>query len=155
VTRAVRQWVCRVLIGTMLFAQMAVAAYACPGLSSALEQARQGPAVAATMGLGMASADDRAMVPGDATAAPEAMDCEHMGAAIDKASPNLCAQHCQQGHQSDQASTVAVPLVVLTSLYTLASPSETALVPHSPTAQPGAFAAVSPPHSILHCCFRV
>ena len=154
-TRALRQWVCRVLIGTMLFAQMAVAAYACPGLSSALEQARQGLASAATMGLGMAPADDRAMAPGDAAAAPEAMDCEHMGAAVDKASPNLCAQHCQQGHQSDQASTVAVPLVVLTSLYTLTPPTETARVPRSPAAQPGVFAAVSPPHSILHCCFRI
>ena len=153
-TRALRRWVCRALIGTMLFAQLAVAAYACPALSSFLEQAQQGPLATSAMPMAMAMPDDQA-AGSNGPAAPEAMDCEHMGAATDQASPNLCAQHCQQGHQSDQVSTAAVPLVALTSLYALAPPSQTAPVLPSPGAQPGVFAAVSPPHSILHCCFRV
>ena len=153
-TRALRRWVCRALIGTMLFAQMAVAAYACPALSSFLEQAQQGSLAVSATPLAMAMPDDQA-VASNGVAAPEAMDCEHMGSTTDQASPNLCAQHCQQGHQSDQASTVTVPLVVLTGLYTLTPQSETVSMVPSPGAQPGVFAAVSPPHSILHCCFRV
>lgn len=153
-TRTLRQWVCRALIATMLFAQMAVAAYACPALSSFLEQAQQSSLALSAAPLAMAMPGDQAVVSNGA-AAPEAMDCERMGAAADPALPNLCAQHCQQGHQSDQASTVTVPLVFLTSLYTVALPSKTVPMLPSQDAQPGVFAAVSPPHSILHCCFRI
>lgn len=137
----------------MLFAQMAVAAYACPALSSFMEQARQGSLAVPAMPMAMAPGDQA--VASNDVAAPEAMDCEHMAAVADQASPNLCAQHCRQGHQSDQASTITVPLAFLTSLYTLAPPSQTAPMHSSPGAQPGVFAAVCPPHSILHCCFRV
>lgn len=153
-TRLLKRWVCRTLIGAMLFAQMAVAAYACPGLSSALEQAGQGPAAAAEMSMVMAAADDRqAAMPNGVPAAEQSMDCEQM-AAMDPELPNLCAQHCEQGHQSDQAPTLTVPTVLLATLYALAPPSEAVPVLPAPGVQPGVLVAAFPPHSILHCCLR-
>ena len=133
--RRLRQWLCRGLIGAMLFAQLAVAAYACPGLLPAP---------------GAAASESNA-----APAAAPAMDCEHMAMSLDKASPTVCAQHCQQDQQSGQTATLAAPAVLLTSLYLLAPLSTQAPRPSPPRgAQPGLLAATSPPHSILHCCFR-
>jgi len=126
VTRSFRHWIARTLVGVMLFAQLAVAAYACPGLMSGIESVQPGPV-------------------------PTATNCDQMPSPMDEASPNLCAQHCQYGQQSDQTQTVTVPAVLLTSLYIVAPVSQALQIPRMPV---GLFAAVSPPHAILHCCFR-
>lgn len=150
-SRAFKQWLARALIGVMLFGQFAIAAYACPGVSASLEQARQGSAAVA----------DHARVSSAAQAAPIiasavhiAMDCEQMPGPMDGASPNLCAEHCRQGEQSDQAGALTIPAMLLTSLYVVAPRSHALPVPPSAHSRVDLHAAVSPPHAILHCCLR-
>ena len=67
----------------------------------------------------------------------------------------LCAGHCQQGQQNDQVHAPELPAVVLTRLYTRPEPIDPALPTEQAVAPHSAFAAASPPHAILHCCFRI
>lgn len=138
-TRNMVRMVARWVVGALLFAQMAIAAYACPGLASAVTGDVQ---------------------PGDAGAIPMTMteqmvDCDDMPGAMDPASANLCAEHCKYGQQSDHAPTLVVPAVVLTALYA------TPLVPDAPppsrpaAAMMSALVAGSPPHTVLHCVYRI
>lgn len=82
-------------------------------------------------------------------------DCAGMVSQLDPASPNLCAEHCSYGQQSDQTRTLTAPAVSLVSLYVvplmpvLTEPSRFAIVAS------GLLAARPPPHTILHCCFRI
>jgi hypothetical protein len=133
-TRSFLRMICRMLIGVVLFAQLAVSAYACPGLSAA----------------GAQSVDT-----GTAAMAQAGMDCDDMAGSMDPSSATLCAEHCRQGHQSDQAATLTLPAVLLTALYTLSlAPEPPALSPRQAAEGISALAAASPPHAILHCCLR-
>ncbi|MEO6566255.1 MAG: hypothetical protein ABIO63_09485 [Casimicrobiaceae bacterium] len=133
--RTTIQIVSRLLLAVLLFAQGAVSAYACPALTAAMDQT-----VAAT-----------------STAAMPA-DCGQMDSmpAMDVNSPNLCLAHCQAGQQSNgQVDAPAVPPVVASILVVdlpdpkgLASAGRAFAVDHIT-------AAASPPHTILHCCFRI
>lgn len=125
-TRSLRQWICKLMVGVILLAQMSIAAYACPGLGT-------------STGMSMD-------MPG----------CEQMAGPMDKAFPNLCAEHCHQGHQSDLTQPPSLPAVALISLYTIdqastdqAASSRLWHPEHVPLAAP------PPPLSILHCCFRI
>jgi len=124
-SRLIRVRVIAMTIFALLFAQWSVAAYACPSQT--------------------APAEDVMM----------ASDCEGMANRLDPAYPNLCAEHCQFGEQSDQLRIPTVPIVAMISLYvvplvsTLAEPGQLAI------ASSGLLAARAPPHSILHCCFRI
>ena len=81
--------------------------------------------------------------------------CADMVGATDTASGNLCAEHCKYGQQSDRASTLAVPAVLLSALYPMTPwAPETAPPPHPAAASLSALVAASPPHAILHCIFR-
>jgi hypothetical protein len=114
-----------VAIFALLFAQWSVAAYACPSPASA------------------------------GAAAMTGMNCDEMVSQPDPASPNLCVEHCQYGQQSDQLRTPTAPAMSLISLYvvsltsTLTEPSQPAIVSSR------LLAARPPPHTILHCCFRI
>ena len=125
INRRIRVRVIGVAIFALLFAQLSVAAYACPSTAK--------PAAEVMMG----------------------MDCEGMSSQLDPASPNLCAEHCQDDSQSDQLRTPTVLLMALVSLYvvpltsTLAEPSQFSIASNS------LLAARAPPHTILHCCFRI
>lgn len=135
------------LIGVVLFAQFAVAAYACPGLS-----------VAGTPKPGMVipvMAEVQSMGTDRVSITLAAMDCDDMVGSMDPSSANLCAEHCRQGHQSDQAATLTLPAALLTALYRLPlAPEPPALSPRQAAEEVSALAAASPPHAILHCCFR-
>jgi hypothetical protein len=125
------------LAGVLLSAQMAIAAYACPGLSSA-------PA-------GHPRSADVAAAP----ASTPMVNCDDMTGAMDPSSPNLCAEHCKYGQQSDQAATLSVPVAVLTALYTTA-PVPVMAPPSRPAAATlSALVAASPPHAIAHCVYRI
>lgn len=154
--RRVKRLVCRMLIGILLFTQMAVAAYACPQLLSA---GVSDTSAMATMGSnGSPVVGDRATavtVPETAMPVMDMMSgCPEMGQP-DPDNPNLCVEHFRFGQQSDQTQTPAVPALLLSSLYTLPLLPEPAGPPRSATASAGLFAAASPPHAILHCCFRI
>ena len=132
-TRSWLRTIARGLVGVLLFAQMAIAAYACPAVSVA----------------GAAEMRVSAM---PAAAMP---DCGVMTGAMDPSAANLCAEHCKFGQQSDQASTLTVPAVLLSVLYATALVTEPALPPRVAAASLSALVAASPPHTILHCVYRI
>jgi hypothetical protein len=130
-TRSLNQLICRVLIGVFLFAQMAVAAYACPGL----DPAARAPAAAP-------SAPPGAMPDG----------CDE----VDTQAANLCAEHCKFGQQSSDTGTApAVMAPALAVLYVLAPDPASAGARCRPSPPGELAAATSPPHAILHCVLRI
>lgn len=146
-TRSFLRSICRALIGVVLLAQMAISAYACPGL-----------ATGATMNMPTASpvaTGDEASQDVAAIAADQAIACADMAGPMDPEFANLCAEHCHHGQQSDQAATLTVPAVLLTALYFSPLASEPAVAPRPAAAATSALVAASPPHAILHCCFRI
>ena len=117
-TRRQRRWLASWLIATLLFMQLATAAYACPA-ETASRQA----------GKGMVD------MPG----------CT-MGQAMDSQQPQLCKAHCQQGQQAvnpvhaGDASTFPVLLTVLNWAPVSLQAPQTASSPqwvHSGASPPG------------------
>lgn len=141
--------ICRALIGIVLFAQIAISAYACPALSAVGTM---------SMTMAMAAAESpppASSEPSGVAADLQAIDCADMAGTMDDASPNLCSEHCRYGHQSDQAASLTVPAALLNALYVTPLAPEPIVAPRATAAQTGARAAASPPHAILHCCFRI
>lgn len=118
-----------IMLFSLLFAQLAVSAYACPLLDK--EQTM--------VGGGMAN------MPG----------CTGMG--MDKSSPALCTAHCDTGHQS--ASTSGAPNVqpfVPCSLEVVLAPFERySLSLVSSLESVPLTRSTAPPLAIQHCCFRI
>src|SRR5687768_5650005 len=77
--RALLRKVAAGLAGVLLCAQMAIAAYACPGLAPA--------------------AADQTVQAADPVVTPMT-NCDDMAGAMDPAAPNLCAERCKYGQQS-------------------------------------------------------
>lgn len=133
----------RALIGVVLFAQLALSAYACPGLFSA---------ASVPMRMQPGTDDESANV---AATEKRGANCDDMAGSMDESSANLCAEHCRQGQQSDQAATLAVPAALLNALYVTPLAPEPAAAPRPAADATSALVAASPPHTILHCCFRI
>ena len=143
-SRALRQSVSRLLIGVVLFAQLAVASYACPGLKVMGSVGNGGAATAMHGVVADTAAEPGAMPPG----------CDQM----DPNAANLCAEHCRQGQQSaDTANVPAVSLGIPTFLYSLPLEPQHSLGSGRSFPAPDACldAAPEPPHAILHCVFRI
>ncbi len=139
--RSWRKALAAALAAVVLLAQLALAAYACPaGLP--------GPAgpVAAPTGLQAV-----AMVADLAAPNP----CSGMSGAMDLDLPNLCAEHCKYGQQSDQAGSLTLPLAAWVALYTTAPPQAPAPLPGRIDAARLAQGAAPPPHAVLHCVYRI
>lgn len=146
-TRSFLRGVARGLVGVVLMAQLAISAYACPGVLSSTAANMQMPPASA-------SPEERG---GSNTGTPMAhmSNCDDMGGAMDSSSPNLCAEHCKYGQQSDHAPTFNVPSAVLTALYFTPMVPVTAPAPRPAAATLSALVAASPPHAILHCVHRI
>ena len=145
-SRSISKTVSRLLIGVLLFAQFAVASYACPGLT--------GMGSAVTDGTGKLALSAAA----DATPAAEPTGMPPGCAQIDPSAANLCAEHCHQGQQSvDTAATPAVGLGIPIFLYVLPLEPQHSLGSGRsfPAPDAGLDAAPEPPHAILHCVFRI
>ena len=128
-SRALSKSIGRLLIGVVLFAQLAVASYACPGLK----------------GIGV-------MEIGGTSAAALPAGCEQM----DPDATNLCAEHCHQGQQSaDTASALMVGVGASTWLYSLPLEPQPSLGSGWSFPAAGLHAVPEPPHAILHCVFRI
>ena len=145
-TRATGKLISRMLMGVLLFAQLAVASYACPGLKG-MQSMSSGSAATATL---MVAADASS----DSQTAGMRPDCDQM----DPDAANLCAEHCRQGQQS--ADTTPAPLVglaVATFLYSIPLEPQHSLGSGRSSPAPDArlHAAPEPPHAILHCVFRI
>ncbi|HQR10928.1 MAG TPA: hypothetical protein PLW68_06310 [Casimicrobiaceae bacterium] len=118
----------------LLFAQGAVAAYACPSLTA------KGVPYSASQPV------------------PMQVDCNHMGkaAAMDVNTPNLCLAHCQNGQQiSDPSESPTMPPIIASILVVaLADPAALGTAGRTYVYE-RITAAASPPHTVLHCCFRI
>lgn len=128
-------------------AQMAIAAYACPALVAGATGKMQMPAPSASL-------DE----PGQADAVVSMAhngNCGDMAGTVDESLPNLCAEHCKYGQQSDKAPTLNAPTVVLTALYAMPVAPEPAPPPRSAAGTLSALVAASPPHTVLHCVYRI
>jgi hypothetical protein len=136
----------RTLVGMLLFAQMAIAAYACPALLAGASAEMQ----TASSAMRLPGDGDASMPPADAQVA----NCSDMAGMTDSSSPNLCAEHCRYGQQSDHAPTLTVPAALLTALFITPYVTDVAMRPRPAAAASRALASVDPPHAILHCCFR-
>lgn len=146
-TRSFLRAVVRGLVVALLMAQMAIAAYACPALSSAAAGNMQMPATST-------SPDERGQVNAGMPMA-RTSNCDDMAGAMDPSSANLCAEHCKYGQQSDKAPTLNAPPVVLTALYATPLVPETAPPLRPAAATLSALVAACPPHAILHCVYRI
>lgn len=146
-TRSFLRAVARGLIGVVLMAQMIVSAYACPALASPSATTMQMPAASV-------SADEQSSANADMPTA-QASNCDDMTGAMDAGSPNLCAEHCKMGQQSDHAPTLTAPAVVLTALYVTPLVPVMAPLPRPAAGTLSALVAASPPHAILHCVHRI
>ena len=143
-SRALRQSVSRLLIGMVLFAQLAVSSYACPGLKVMDSVGNGGTATAMHGVVADTAAEPAAMPPG----------CDQ----IDPNAANLCAEHCHQGQQSaDTANVPAVSPGIPTFLYSLSLEPQHSLGSGRSFPAPDARldAAPEPPHAILLCVFRI
>jgi hypothetical protein len=146
-SRALSKTISRLLIGVLLFAQFAVAGYACPSLSAMKAMTNDDAMSSMAMAgqtTGGAMEQSTAMSPG----------CDQ----IDQDAANLCAEHCRFGHQSADTAPVPIVLAAIPALlYSL--PLEPAHLLGSgrsfPTADSSMAAAPPPPHAILHCVFRI
>ena len=144
-TRHFLRRVCRALIGSVLFAQLAVSAYACPRLA---------PAASMQMNA-TAAIDDKSSDSTTAMTDQQPTDCASMVGSMDPSFANLCAEHCRHEQQSDHAATLMVPAVFLTPLYMTPLAPEPTAAPRPAADAVSALAAASPPLAILHCCFRI
>lgn len=122
---------------SLLFMQLAVASYACPGMATAL----RGHAMAAGSDSGM---HDMHHMPGCA-------------GGIDKQQPGLCHAHGHASQQSlDKPEPPPVQPFVAVALTQVLSPIDATYHPSRP-AQDALFLtrATAPPLAIRHCCFRI
>ena len=138
-TRIMTRSIARTLIALFLLAQMMVAAYACPRMTSDSDQWMHADAASYAVAAASDAADEM----------PAGCD----GTMVD--TPNLCAAHCQAGDQAtDAAQSFAIPANALSSFYVVQLPPVSRTFDRSST-RSEAINAHPPPHAILHCCFRI
>lgn len=151
---SLRRPVIRLMIGVLLFAQMAIAAYACPNLPKAmLAGASMHAQVQEVMPTDADHSTQASPAMGAANAAQSMpVDCDQ----VDLEAPNLCAEYCKQGQQStDHTPSPTIAPALLTALYSVTLSTAT------PTAEAAYYApglllqAAGPPHAIEHCCLRI
>lgn len=153
-SRTIRKSISRMLMGVLLFAQLAVASYVCPSLrgmdSMAMSMSMSMPNGGVVPVMSLAAAD----APSALRSTGMPLDCDQM----DPEAANLCTEHCRQGQQSaDTAAAPAVSAPIPTLLYSI--PIEPQHVLGSgrcfPAPDASVDAAPEPPHAILHCVFRI
>jgi len=152
-TRAFRRSVCGALIGILLFAQFVVAAHACPILAKDGTGSSGMDVVAVDNNSGGTATLDAMAVEADEGAVSP---CAGMPRAPEPISANLCAEHCQHGQQTfnpGQVPSLAPGLfTVLYVVPAFVAAEWSRLIRAETRAVP---AAAAPPHTILHCCFRI
>jgi hypothetical protein len=149
---ASRRSICRLLIGVLASTQLAIAAYACSGMSRMLMLEDDQPAGAAVAMAKLDLASPIASDPGVAANHGVDAGCGR----LDPAFPNLCVAHYQYGQQSaDHSPAPTVPAALLTSLYTLPPLGESSERTGLASGPNSARAAADPHHATLHCCLRI
>ncbi|MCU0937635.1 MAG: hypothetical protein MUC86_00505 [Burkholderiaceae bacterium] len=133
--------IARLMVGVLLFARIAVSAYACTS------------GAGAAMG-GAAGADAAMTMAAASMADPASGNAGH--GAMDPAQPNLCAAHCRSGEQNAGAKPLPdLPATSPVSLYPLAPVTLAVRKRRAVAAAEDPPPVADPPHAILHCCFRI
>ncbi len=145
--RSLLRAIARGLVGAVLAAQMAISAYACPALSLRPAAHLALPDAGVATGESETAKTNLPMV--------QPSNCEAMMGGLDASSPNLCAEHCKYGQQTDHVPTLNAPAFVLTAWYVMPLVPMLAPPPRPAAATLRALAAVDPPHAILHCVHRI
>ena len=125
-TRLSRNIVSLFCIFAMVFAQLAVSAYACPMQFQGLENA-----------------------------VTNASASELDAGALDAGSPALCKKHCEDGQQNVNDSPQAPATFLFETALTLTTAMQPATPRDKPVAVPSLHNATAPPHAIRNCCFRI
>lgn len=121
----------RLLIGVLVYAQLAVAAYAC--------------------GVGSSPGSDMAMGPAAVQVEPLAHDLQ-----MDADQPTLCVAHCRSGQQNADAKPLPVPPLALVAGYFSLKPLSASGERDSTVLASGDLPPLAdPPHTVLHCCLRI
>lgn len=133
--RSVRAWTATLVAVCILFAQVAVSAYACPQLLEQSTPVAQGKAL-------------------------PMVDCDSMPAGeMDPTQPNLCKAHCEFGQQVSKADnypdTPSPELNVLWPLVWVLLPTPQTASVVSPAAETSERPRGSPPLYIVHQVFRL
>jgi hypothetical protein len=115
---------------SLLFMQLAVAGYACPGSGSKVAEA----AAMAEAGLPCA---------------------ESMPLNMDDQQPNLCHAHCQAGQQSADKYQTPAPIVFGALLADFSLQVAIPVFSEAPLQAPHLQRTTAPPVSIRNCCFRL
>lgn len=115
---------------SLLFMQLAVASYACPGSGSKIAEA---------------------------TAMAEAgMPCaESMPLSMDDQQPNLCHAHCQAGQQSADKHELSAPAAVGALPADFSLHAAIPVFSQAPLQAPHLQRTTAPPVAIRNCCFRL
>lgn len=114
---------------SLLFMQLAVAGYSCPGFESRVME------ISAMAQAGMPCA-------------------ESMSMALDDEQPNLCKAHCEPVQAGTDQTPVQVPAFAVSAVF-YAAPISIAL-PQRFAPQPSLLArTTAPPLAIRNCCFRL
>ncbi len=131
----------RWIVAVLLLGQLAVAAYACPGLVANAADTEKRDA----FGADCVMTDSHEALFADRAMSPVALDLE---------SPNLCAEHCKAGQQSDQTSTLNVPGVAPPVAFENNPPLRVESRLRPTASFVNALVSACPPHAILHCVRR-
>ena len=115
---------------SLLFMQLALANYVCPGVASSVAEA--------------------------ATMAEAGMPCaQSMALSMDDAQPNLCQAHCQAGQQSADKYEPLAPLLMADLPADFRLPALVTMVFGAPRNAPDLMRSTAPPVAIRNCCFRL
>lgn len=132
--RTLRRIVARLLVGVLVYAQLAVAAYACIG-------ALPDPALVVN--------DDSSVMVGHSGQA----QAQH----VDPDQPALCVAHCRNGQQNVGAEPMPIPpLALATGYFTLEPMASSTSANAKHMALAGSMPPIAdPPQRTLHCCLRI
>lgn len=81
-------------------------------------------------------------------------DCVDAMGLTDPVSPNLCAEHCKSGQQSDHTASIVVPIAWPVVLYGIRPLPPAEPRRRSEAACWSALVAAATPHALLHCVRR-
>lgn len=115
---------------SLLFMQLAVASYTCPGTGSKIAE------VAAMAEAGMPCA-------------------ESMSVNMDDVQPNLCQAHCQAGQQSADKHELPSPVAIGALPADFSLQVAIPVFSEAPLQAPHLQRTTAPPVTIRNCCFRL
>ena len=157
ISRSFRRQLCRLMVGVLLFAQLAVSGFACQGGGFAPVAAMPlaGHRAAAAHGGGHDAGRHHAGPIAPQASDPDAVIADtHCGdAGVD--TPNLCFEHCRDGASTpSQGSGVPDFGFALTGGLPLLLDDPERPLGHFAPVRFGIEPGTPPPHAILHCCLR-